>query len=426
MKKNCQDTDHDDLLERAIDSVVNEPVPEEPPPRHVTALVAKVQQAVDQPYPMTLPDRMRNMMTPAKLAIAASVLIVLSGLSWLSPSGGTVMAVDDVAEALRSVQSATWKKTSVVKGPDGKSTHWTGIGMYLAPSHERMEMTADEGTAKSALIVDGRKDHALVLDLAEKTAMVLQFQELPGQSPFGRSFQDLRKLIINAQEGKAAGVERLGVEIVDGRRVGGFRVQVGSIAMTLWADPETSLPVRVEYTTTTEPKVSQVLTDFQINVTLEKSLFSLEVPKDYAVDRKEIDVTKRPVDYLAEALRLAAEHNDNLFPSELRGKDGIDGVLQRAAAKIASGKTQAQRRDLASDLAMNLGGAFAVLFGLSPEHDLHYVGKDVKLDAPNKPILYLRIQPSKTSNYHVIYADLTIEEVPPEDAPKKTADNSAP
>ncbi len=418
---NGQDTNYDDVLERAIDSVMNELIPAEPPRSRVRELAAKVKQTAEEPCPVTLVERTKDMMTPTKLAIAASVLVVLAGLmSWLSPNQGAVMAFDDVVEALLNVQSASWKKTTAVKGLDGKTTRFTGIGMYLAPSHERTETVA--GEAKSAVIVDGRKDHALVLDVTEKTATVLKFENLPAQSPFGRSFQDLRKLIIDAQSGDSDSFERLGIDLVDGRRVGGFRVRRGSIAITLWADPKTSLPVRVEYATTTEPKVREVLTDFQINVNLEESLFSLEVPTGFTEERQTVDLATRPVDHLVAALRYTAEHNDDMFPDELRGKVGIDGVLQRST-NIAQGKTPAERRKMIMEVAGKLGSAFAVLLSLSPEHDLHYVGKDVKLDAPNKPILWFRVRPKETSNYYVVYADLTIKELSPEDAPREPTDD---
>jgi outer membrane lipoprotein-sorting protein len=422
--KSSPDIDHDDLLERAIDSFMNEPFPAEPPQDQVRELVATVRQAADQPHSFTLVERIKNMKTTTKIAIAASVLFMLSGfVAWLAPGDGTVMAFEDVAEVLRNIRSASWKKTAVVKGPNDKNIEWTAIGMYLAPSHERTEISA--AGHQAAFIVDGRNDHALSLDVTGKTATVIQLKNLPADSPFGQSFQNLRKLIVYAQSGDDSSVERLEDETIDGRRVGGFRIRTGSIVIKIWADPETSLPVRVEYASTAEPKVREVLTDFQINVNLDESLFSLDVPKGYTVEQVKLDLAKRPIEYLAEALRMAAEHNGNVFPSALRGKEGIDGVLQQAAGKLAEapGKTQAERRQVAADVGMKLGGAFGVLFSISPNHDLHYVGNEVKLDTPNRPILWFRVQPKEASKYYVLYADLSFKEVAPEDIPTEQADN---
>jgi hypothetical protein len=65
---------------------------------------------------------------------------------------------------------------------------------------------------------------------------------------------------------------------------------------------------------------------------------------------------------------------------------------------------------------MKMGAAFGILLSLSPEHDWHYVGKDVKLNTANRPIFWFK--PKNRSRYQVIYADLSVKEVTPEDAPK--------
>ena len=65
---------------------------------------------------------------------------------------------------------------------------------------------------------------------------------------------------------------------------------------------------------------------------------------------------------------------------------------------------------------MKLGGAFGMLIGLRPENDWHYAGKYVKLGTPNRPIFWYR--PAKEKDYQVLYADLSVKEVPPRDVPK--------
>ena len=70
------------------------------------------------------------------------------------------------------------------------------------------------------------------------------------------------------------------------------------------------------------------MSDFQVDVDLDESLFSLDVPKDYTVQQTlQLDLSKNPIYYLAETLKLAAELNDGVFPPTLRGKEGIDGIF---------------------------------------------------------------------------------------------------
>ena len=38
--------------------------------------------------------------------------------------------------------------------------------------------------------------------------------------------------------------------------------------------------------------------------------------------------------YLTDALKMAAEYNGGVFPPSLRGEQGIDGIMQRAAKTL--------------------------------------------------------------------------------------------
>ena len=61
-------------------------------------------------------------------------------------------------------------------------------------------------------------------------------------------------MVADAQSGKGGKVERLGVETIDGRPAEGFRFQLGTIEVKIWADPKTLLPIRVEETRSAAPK----------------------------------------------------------------------------------------------------------------------------------------------------------------------------
>ena len=197
MMENPKDFHHDDLLERAVDAVLRDPIPGDLSPEQVAQLVAVVRQAADRPYPITLMERIRNMRPMTKIAVAASVLIVLVGLlSWLVPGSGVAVAFADVAEAINGIHSATWKTTSVVEmtGPEKKTVTYKQIGMFLAPSHERTETTADGAEPQGINIVDGQKDKAIALVPATKTAMVINVKNLPAEEEsFWQDFPGLAR-----------------------------------------------------------------------------------------------------------------------------------------------------------------------------------------------------------------------------------------
>ena len=134
----------------------------------------------------------------------------------------------------------------------------------------------------------------------------------------------------------------------------------------------------------------------------------------------QIDLSKKPAAYLADALKWAAEHNDGVFPAAIRGEEGLDGVMRRAGAEMAKkfANNKPEMTKLVTDMSMKLGGAFGFLFALPPDA-WHYAGKDVKLNAPNRPIFWYQLKTDAKCT--VIYADLSIKEVPAEEAPKAPA-----
>jgi len=416
-----RDFNPDELLDRAVDAVMRGPIPDDVPPDRVAQLAAVVQHAADQPYPVTLIERITNMRPRTKIAVAAAGLIALVGLiSWLAPGNGTALAFTNVAEALSEVQSARWKTTTVVKWPQGEPKTMHEIGMFLAPSHERKEFTV-EGE-KSISIFDARKNKTLALVPATKTAMVMSFKDSP-RGAGGSTFLDLRRIVVDAQSGGPAIAESVGVKVIDGRRAEGFVLQIGATEVTIWADPKSSLPIRVENVTSGATEVRIVMTDFEVGVDLDESLFSLDVPEGYTVQEMQLELPKKLLVPLANTLGLAAELNGGVFPPSLRGEHGIDGILPRIAPALEKKyeKDSPELRKAGGELAAKIGGTFAILNLLGPEHDWHYAGKDVKLNTPNRPIFWWK--PTMISDdYEVIYADLSVKDVAPEDVPKVPED----
>ena len=399
-----------------------------------------------------------------RIAVAAAVLIASVGMvSWLVPGSGTALAFVDMVEALSNVQTAKWKTTTVVKLPQGKAETAHEIGMFLAPHHERIERTQDGH--ESIAIFDGRKNVATLLDPTTKQATLMNFKMKmegipPDEGPFGKRFLGLRQTVMSAQSGELKKAEPLGVEVVDGRRAVGFRMQHGRNETKIWADPKTSLPIRVEYATSGETEIHIVMTDFEVDLDLDESLFSLDVPEGYSTDKLQLELPKTPLVFLAKMLGIAAELNDGVFPPALRGEQGMDGTVprlmrtylekkygdpaaywkkkfggtpaeieERGFDKSDVEKATAELRKETAEFSMSAAGATALLNGLSPKMDWHYAGKDVKLNTPNRPIFWMKAWmrgPKKGGKYEVIYADLSVKEVGPEDVPKVPDSETSP
>jgi hypothetical protein len=434
------DFNPDELLERAVDAVFRDPIPGELPPERVAQLVAIVRRAAQEPHPVTLMERIKNMRWTTHIAVAATILLALGGLvSWYVPGGGATVALADMAEAITGIRTATWKTTRTIKGPQGQPETITENGMFMAPGHERVEEQRGKGLA-SIVIVDAQKERMISLVPAAKMAIVADFKGPKGQpSPLARTFADLQETITAAQRGKGLTVERLGRETIDGRRTEVFRMMYDNPTMKfsmetkIWADVKTSLPVRVERVGRGDPEFHGVMTDFRVGVDLDPALFSVDVPNDYHLQHQmQLDLSKGPFRIIAEVFGLAAENNGGVFPAALHGEQGIDGIMKRAGEKMQKKfekegfqklpKEVIERLRKQSDKAMKMAAGIAGLAAITHNGDWHYAGKDVKLGTPNRPIFWCKF----IKSYQVIYADLSVKEVSPKNVPKVPQSEGSP
>lgn len=407
------------LLNEAVAATRQVPLPEGPSAEIVSQTLSALRDAGNRSA-TDLPTRRTPMLWTSRfiaLAAAASLAVVFLGVSHFV--GGTT-AFAEVVEGLSKIRSATWSVAAEVTTLDEKTVAWNGKGMFLAPAHERIEMTI-RGTT-SIQIADGSQDRVVSLLPATKTAIVIDLKNAPSkdQNPFGKSFLGLRNLAAKAQAGEVDRVERLGTTTIDGRSAEAFRVEIGEIEVNLWADPNTLAPIRVEQRTTAGPKTHIVMSDFRVDVPLDESLFSLEVPEGYTVQQTaQFDFAKKPIIYLAEMLKTVAERNGGIFPANLRGAEGIDGILLRSARESAARNESLTPDEISkqtTDLAMKLGATYGFLFGLTPANDWHYAGKDVKLNAPDRPIFWYRTA-KESRVYQVLFADLSIKELKLDELP---------
>jgi hypothetical protein len=250
-----------------------------------------------------------------------------------------------------------------------------------------------------------------------KTATVFTYENLPADRP-GNTFEYLRRVI----GGQVEEVEQLGRQTVDGRETMGFRYRERGAEMTIWAAPGTGLPVRVEATTPLmKPKSHVVFSDFRFNVELDESLFSLEAPEGYTVKHDKMDASEPTLDELIQVLRVLAELNDGTFPVDLHDMEGIYGIISRALiARVKEGEMPKDPEAIGEAFqkeARKLARGLAFANALTPENDPHYAGKDVKLNTPDRPIFWYK--PTQSKKYRVVYADLSVQDVAPEDLPKE-------
>ena len=415
-----ENPNHDDLLERATEALRQTRVPPDPPSDLVVDVVAQLEreQAADTVQPQSLFARIKSMKPMTKFVVVASLFVAFGGLfSWLSP-GGRALAVEDVAGALDSLQSATCDMTAETRGVKQQSKV-----MFLAPSLERIE-TKMSGEMMSINICDLRAKKWLTLIPKQKMAIVYRMENAPKDRPVNGSFELIRERLRKAQSESGKDSRPLGEKKIDGVRAVGFRLDDKIGFTDVWEDPETALPIRVETTFLTEPKVELVATNFQYDVELDKSLFSFDPPKGYKVREMTLDATPASIKDLADMLRFGAENNDGAFPEELAGAKGVHLVMHNLLKEVQTkhGLDSDEWKDALVKYTTKIarGNAFVMLE--TPKSEWHYQGGGVKLGDAKTAIFWYKPQDSDT--YQVLYGDLRVdkeiaESDLPEDAVKK-------
>lgn len=207
----------------------------------------------------------------------------------------------------------------------------------------------------------------------------------------------------------------LGEKEINGRVLQGFRVKEIEMFHTIWIDPQTRELVRVEveFADGASVGVKLVMTDFQFDIELPDSLFSLTPPEDYArTESKGEDIAEKD---LISGLRMYSGWiKDGFFPPTIEPLElaKVAREMEKQGTLIKGQRTEQQRhRDAVAGARL---GAFIVR--LSSENDWHYAGENVKFGDTDTAVFWYR--PDGSETYRVVYGDLSIKDVTSENLPK--------
>jgi len=284
--------------------------------------------------------------------------------------------------------------------------------LYAEPI--RMRQTNNEQGA--VVISDLQKGKIVTLVPAQKKAYVMELENIPDdkdQSQFNM-FHEIRKHIQEAQESEDTSVEFIGEKKINGITVIGYHVTKPGVEITVWADPKTKLPVQM--TNTMEP-TTYTMTDIVFDVEIDESLLSLEIPAEYTVHTMQVDASEPTEEDLINLFRIWAEHMDGNLPSVLDMNASMEFIKYQQKKIKEEGREPSEESMLELQktiMKMSRGGMFVQALG--SESDWHYAGKDVKFGDADTAIFWYRPEGSET--YRVVYGDLSVKDVAPENLPQ--------
>jgi len=371
-----------------------------------------------------------------KLAAAAVVAVaVIVGSQFL---GGTVT----FAQVIKPILNARTAVLDYVigEGPDALEMHDIVIGSRIRRTMSNMDMTKIlDPRVRSTL---SNMDMTMILDLEDARMLTLvslgvtkiaSYNDIQGTGLEGtRSVLDfVRNVVSEVKDNPDADIQDLGEKEINGQKAVGFYVKgVSSIELTIWANKKTSLPIRIEFTEGKTSTVSTVIKNIEFDVPLEESLVSMEVPAGYTLkdtalnveDRSredlplgkaEVDFTKGTEEDFIESLRILAKVLlDGMFPESISTEQYMKQMPLIGEKLAQSGLS----KDEAEKLAMTLTRGMFFLQLLEIVDKYHYAGKGVKLGDAEKAIFWY--QPEGVEKYRVIYGDLSVQDVAPNDLPK--------
>jgi outer membrane lipoprotein-sorting protein len=336
-----------------------------------------------------------------KIATAAVILVsVVAGIYFLGvPTESVVWA--DVVRPILTARTVVFNLITV----EGENVPTTRV-MNMGTQRVRIEVLSADGKTVQVIVIDYDTFRMLQLIPSKKTAVVIDLKDLPEEPE--NILEELRNFVTEIQNDPEISVEQLGEKEIDGRVVTGFRARNPDGEFTVWADPQTALPIRIEQTWR---QMQFVYTDFQFDIEMDESLFSMEIPEGYSELRGELPIGSSTEQDLVETLRMWAEVIlDDAFPEDFSGQVYVDDVKKNREKFV---KLQDEQK---MKMAMKMGPGFIFVQLLKPENDWRYVGKNVKLGDAESPVCWYK--PIGSQTYRVIYGDLSIRDILEEELPK--------
>ncbi|UCG46347.1 MAG: hypothetical protein JSU94_12660 [Phycisphaerales bacterium] len=135
------------------------------------------------------------------------------------------------------------------------------------------------------MVIDPENARILALNPASKTATYIDIEGPSAEAPKS-CFGLVRDILTKFKNNSDRPVQELGQGLIDSVKVVGFRVEGQDVQLTIWADPETTLPMHIEVV---RGKSGLVLENFVFDAPVESSQVSMDVPAGFTL--KAMDTT---------------------------------------------------------------------------------------------------------------------------------------
>jgi outer membrane lipoprotein-sorting protein len=347
-----------------------------------------------------------------KLATAAAIIIaVLVGIHHL---GGSIddasIAWADVLEEISNFRPYACTVTVQDEGTPARSKYLMQLSLT------RRREVYSNGTI---IVFDIAVPKILTLVPDKKHAIEKTLDMQPGKD------FDLLRLVSSMQNkpSEEGGVQEIGVQKIEDRAAKGFRSLSKFNDITVWADVQTKLPVRVEIIHVGKGR-KIINSEFKFDVDFDESLFSTTAPEGYTVEKVEKGgltelqkfMRSTTEEDLIEGLRAVAVFLDGEFPPEIELRKLQTALKEYIKQNNLSESEVKERLKAVSEKWTKAHWYTKLLRGKMEVRNFRYAGEGVKLGDANTLVVWWLPKDSET--YRVIYGDLSVKDVAPENLPK--------
>ena len=331
-----------------------------------------------------------------RIAAAAAVIIVAAlGINYIMTPSVTW------AQVIEPILNARTLVFDMILGTDD-----TGMVTHEIVVDSRMRRTMSN-MPNMTLIIDIDNATLLALDTEAKTAV---YADMAGElGDRHRSYiKFVRQIIRQLQDGQ---VEQLGERVIDGQKAIGFVGRGQNEEVTIWADPETALPIRIEAQIGQE--FSFTMKNFEFNAAVDESLMSMDVPDGYTLQETNLDLGNAAEEDFVESLRIWTEIIGNgTFPDTI----GTENAMKQMPVLVQKVAAMQVSEEKGTEIGMSFAKGMLFHQTVNSQGEWNYAGAGVKLGDANTAIFWY--QPQGSASYRVIYGDLSVKDVAAENLPK--------
>jgi hypothetical protein len=339
----------------------------------------------------------RTIMKSPITKIAAAVVII-SGVLIVMHFAGLSTATVTFADVIKPILNAQTAVLDIIIGEEeagGPVIHDQIKGPFIRRTLSNMEDVVS--------IIDLKAMRILSLTVSKKEAAYVDLKGLPSMPNY---LDTLRNIVSELQETPAFEVEELGKQEIDGQEAVGFLARHPKAEVTIWADPETALPVRIEQVS---GQMKIICKNVKFDVPMDESLFSMDVPDGYKLQEVELDLMGATEEEFIEGLRIRAEvFGGGQFPDSV----AVEDFVKEAPSMEKKIDALELSDDEETEQGLKITRHLLFIRFFKGQGEWHYAGNGVKLGDSETAIFWYRPEGSET--YRVIYGDLRVEDVAPE------------